>query len=154
MCFVGKTKHWLSDGIFLRRVRAEDREVQQIPGDRNAQLHCRILLLLKLPLARVAALANIAACADQHTHGPFHAGGSTPTLWVSWSGELLLCLGWVRTVDLGPSWLLEVPTDPGLLRSPASLLITNLSDHTARTSQYFPSLIISLKIESIICVIS
>lgn len=70
---------------------------------------------------------------------------------VLWSSELLLCLEWVKTLDLGPSWPLEVLTDTGLLHSTVWLLI--LSDHMVLISRYFAFLINFLTIESIVCVI-
>lgn len=80
---------------------AKSQEVKQIPRDRNAQLH---FLLLKLLPALLTATVYIPACAYQHTNEPFYWAFPYPR--VLWNGELLFYLGWVKILDLGPSWLL------------------------------------------------
>ena len=112
MFFVWMTNCWLSADLFLEGVWTENHTGQQIPGDRNAELHFLILLLLKLLFALLMTPASIPTCAYKLTND---AGSSIPR--VSWSRELLLCVGWAKTLDLGPSWLLWVPTGPELLRS-------------------------------------
>lgn len=122
-------------------MRAESREAKEIPRDRSAQRHFLIPLLFNgtLPSLRSQQISLRVHISTQMSHFM----RSVPYPRVSWSHELLLCLGWVRILDLGLSWLLEVLTDRRLPQRTVLRLLANLSDHMALVwcSRDFPFLI-------------